>query len=161
MKEFVNTWKKFPNISLNFTLGKAGISWLCFNYLLGFQQRTVCSTPRRTQVSFAFVADFCICSCVAGVLYRACSWLQNSLSPLVGCCLLWPWPLVWCRRSLWLDELSSTCFRPWVLVGCRRSVWLGELNSTCLIILHPVCNTLTTLFSRSSDERRLRTSAWT
>ena len=132
------TWLKWPskqeflNISLNFNLVKAEIwfHWTliwarqrsldCFffliNYLLGFQQRTVCNTPRRTQVSLNLVTATSVLG-VASVMWCACRWLQKSLSSISG-------------LPLALGFLS--------LSGCKLSVWLDKLSSSPLFVLHPV-----------------------
>ena len=55
LKHNLSTHTKVPMLEILFAGGGEGSLFFLINYLLGFQQRTVCNTPRRTQVSLNLV----------------------------------------------------------------------------------------------------------
>lgn len=67
-------------MSLNFDYASSDcLDWILINCLLGFQQRTLCHIPRRTQVSSNFTDGFCAYSRDANEVWCACHWLPNTV----------------------------------------------------------------------------------
>lgn len=121
-------------MSLNFDCASSDcLDWILINCLLGFQQRTLCHIPRRTQVSSNFTDGFCTYSWDANEVWCACHWLPNTVK-------LHSWAVSWIVLGL-------------SLLGFTLSVWLNTLLlllacfPSCLLVYHVV----TSSFFCSSD----------
>lgn len=120
-------------MSLNFDYASTDcLDWILINCLLGFQQRTLCHIPRRTQVSSNFTDGFCTYSWDANEVWCACHWLPNTVK------LHW-WAANW--NALGLS-----------LLGFTLSVWLNTLLIlpacflSCLLVFHEVISFIFLLF---------------
>lgn len=107
-------------MSLNFDCASTDcLDWILINCLLGFQQRTLCHIPRRTQVSSSFTDGFCTYSWDVNEVWCACHWLPNTVK------LRW-WAANWIALGL-------------SLLGFTLCVAEYTASLACLFSILPAC----------------------